>query len=377
MTVPPEVIQALADIAAFFSMYAIVALALNLAYGYTGVPNFGLHMTILGGAAITGGLMGRVLFGALWGDVSARLTELGMDPTELDFVSNNAVIIDAINAVIATSPLLGIGILLMSLLVAGLFGALLGYLLTLPAARLREEYLAMATLAIAEVFFNVLRFQREIIGGTIGIQVVDPLAWLPQRFAVYPLILLGAAAAAFLLLRRVVNAPLGRVLKSVRDDDVAASTMGHDVARMRELSMAVSGFIGGVAGALWAFYTLGINAINFNRVLWTFIPWLIVILGGTANNLGVVIGALVYIVIRRTIILFKDTLNPVLPFDVAWVEYLLIGSLLIIMLIFRPQGILPERPVETLGREEVERLRGESQPSLRVGGSDKDEVVAR
>jgi len=360
MILQEQIIVAIADILAFFGIYAIVSLALNIAYGYSGVPNFGMHMPVLGGAAIVGGLIDRFLFSALSGYFEAQ----GLDPSQLDYVSNSATIATVLTQYFETNALSGLLAFLSSLLLASAFGALLGYLLSLPAARLREEYLAMATLALAEVFFNILRFQRELIGGTIGLQVVDPLSWMPERYLSYSVLLMAALIAVYAFANRLLNSPLGRAFKAIRDDDVAASTMGYDVAKLRELSMAIAGAVGGLAGALWAFYISGINAIDYNRVYWTFIPWLIVILGGTANNAGVIAGSLAYVAIRRFIILGKDYLNPYLPFDASWLEYLLIGAILIAILIYRPQGIVPERPLRTLSDSDIVRARSGAEPSL-------------
>ncbi|RFA96161.1 branched-chain amino acid ABC transporter permease [Pyrobaculum aerophilum] len=355
-----QIEQAIADILAFFAIYAIVALALNLAYGYAGVPNFGLHMAVLGGAAIVGGLVGRLIFWLL----ADYFTGVGLDPAGLDYVANNALIVTTLNKYFEANPVMGILVFLVSLIFAIAVGALLGYLLALPAARLREEYLAMATLAIAEVFFNVMRFQRELIGGTIGVQIINPLSWLPERYILYPLLLIVCLVALYLFIERIIHSPLGRGFKAVRDDDIAASTLGYDVAKMRELSMTIAGAIGGLAGALWAFYTLGLNAINYNRVYWTFIPWLVVILGGTANNAGVIVGALIYISMKRLIIFGKEYLNPYLPFDVAWLEYILVGVIILAILIYRPQGLIPERLLKTLKREEHEEIKNRSRPEL-------------
>lgn len=351
-----QIEQVVADILAFFAVYAIAAIALNLAYGYAGVPNFGLHMVVLGGAAVVGGLIGRLTFFAF-------AAHAGLSP-DLDYISHNSLIVTELSKYFASNPAAGLLIFLASLALAVAVGALLGYLLALPAARLREDYLAMATLAIAEVFFNILRFERGIIGGTIGVQIVDPLSWLPSRSLVYPLILIAALVAVYVIAERLVHSPLGRSFKAVRDDDVAAAALGYNVARLRELSMALAGAIGGFAGALWAYYTLGLNAISYSRVYWTFVPWLLVILGGMANNLGVMLGALIYVVIKRVIIMGKDYLNPYLPFDVAWLEYILVGAVIILILVYRPQGIIPETPLKTLKKEEHEEIRGRSKPSL-------------
>jgi len=125
----------------------------------------------------------------------------------------------------------------------------------------------------------------------------------------------------------------------------------------------VASAIAAIGGALYAFYTGGVIAITYSRVDWTFLPWVIVILGGAANNRGASLGALVFVTVRKFIIFYKGSLGPFLPFDVVWLDMLLMGIVLILILMYKPQGILPEQPIYTVGRTAMENIAASRQRS--------------
>ncbi|RLF99527.1 MAG: hypothetical protein DRN47_03415 [Candidatus Wolframiiraptor sp.] len=81
-----------------------------------------------------------------------------------------------------------------------------------------------------------------------------------------------------------------------------------------------------------------------------------VIIGGAANNFGVLLGSALFVTLRKVITFYKDVFKPFLPFDVVWLEYLLLGIILIIVLIYRPEGIIPEKPSRTLSRRELDQI---------------------
>jgi branched-chain amino acid transport system permease protein len=105
-------------------------------------------------------------------------------------------------------------------------------------------------------------------------------------------------------------------------------------------------------------------ALSYDRVTWTFWPWVMVIIGGAANNLGVVLGTAIFVTSRKVIDFYKGGLQFLLPFDVVWLDRLALGIVLIAMLIARPEGILPEKPRLTLPRYKIlgllEKVRGSS-----------------
>ncbi len=120
-------------------------------------------------------------------------------------------------------------------------------------------------------------------------------------------------------------------------------------------TLIIASAIGAIAGAIDAFKAGGAHARGYQRVSWTFWPWVIVIMGGPANNKGVVLGTFVFVMLRRVIDFYKLQLEQFVPFSVVWLHSLLIGLLLIIVLMFRPEGILREKPTSTLNLERFKK----------------------
>jgi branched-chain amino acid transport system permease protein len=116
--------------------------------------------------------------------------------------------------------------------------------------------------------------------------------------------------------------------------------------------------IGAIAGGLDAFKAGGIISTMYQRNTWTFWPWVMVILGGSANNMGTVVGVLAFTTLRRVIDYFKTSLDPFVPFSVVWLEPLLLGVLLILIQLYRPEGLIPEKPTHTLGWEKLKKIAG-------------------
>jgi branched-chain amino acid transport system permease protein len=138
----------------------------------------------------------------------------------------------------------------------------------------------------------------------------------------------------------------------VRDNEVAAQAVGKNDVAIRRNVMVIASTISGMAGALLTFYVSTVGPDTWSRVTWTFYPWLIVIIGGAANNSGVALGAFVFALLNKGIDQVKFKL-AFLPVDVNWIEYLAFGSILIAFLFLRPGGILPEKPSRTLNDTEL------------------------
>jgi len=334
-----------------FAVFALTALAINVAFGYAGVPHFGLHLNVLTAAAVIGGVLQRALWMAWLGGSG-------------DYVDASANIAQTLSATFAANPALGVAIFAASLVVGAAVGALFGWLVSLPVARLREEYLAMTTLAVAEIAYTVLRIYEPVVGGPYGISLFNPLSAVANiSVLAYPLLMVLIAASVTKLVAGLLESPLGRVFRAIRDDDVAAASLGYDVVRARQLAMAISGALGGLAGTLYVFYVSAINAVSLNRFTWTFIPWLITILGGLGNWRGSLIGAAAFSAIYVASV-YAPRLVKGLPFDVVWLQYILFGVMILLILVYRPSGVLPERPTKTLERNEVEEIRSRSEPKL-------------
>lgn len=335
------------DLLATFVPFVIITLSLNLEYGFGGVPNFGKTLAVAGGAFMVGLLPGRLL---------AALFGLG---ERFDYVNQNAQVITEINKRLVENIPLSIGILALTLVAVVSFGAFLGFLMSAPVARLRTDYLAMTFLAVGEVLLVVGNNYPPLVGGTLGIATPDPFAWASNfsvlglssgemRNVTVTLFMVIMAIAIFIYTHKLTQSPLGRVLRAIRDDENSALALGKSVGQYRMKVIIVAAAIAAIGGAMYAFYTANVVATAYSRVSWTFWPWVMVILGGLANNAGVVVGTFVFVAVRKLIVFYKDIFAPFLPFDVVWLDLILLGLALIIILIYKPDGLIPERPIRTV-----------------------------
>jgi branched-chain amino acid transport system permease protein len=325
------------DFTIFFGIHLIVALSLNLEYGYAGVPNFGKVLAVAGGAFTVGFLPGRII---------ATLFGLG---SGLDYIEDNSVIVTEVNSLLVENPAISMTLLFGTLIAAGCVGAVLGLIASYPAIRLREDYLSITLLAMGEAIQIIGYNFRPIIKGNIGVFVPDPLRWAgDQRYILMILIVLGIGLLVLYYLERVAHSPLGRMLKSIRENEDVAESLGKQVTRTRMKTIILASGIGAVAGALDAFIAGGVISTSYQRVIWTFWPWVMVVLGGPGNNLGVVLGTFVFITLRRVIDFYKHQFALFIPFSVVWLHSLLIGVILILILMFRPEGLIKEKSTSTI-----------------------------
>jgi branched-chain amino acid transport system permease protein len=326
--------------------YILVTLSLNLEYGFGGVPNFGKTLAVAGGAFVAGYLPGRLL---------ASLYGVGKG---LDYILDNTQIIPQVNAILSKNIAMSIGIFLLTMGAVILFGALLGLVVAYPVARLRSDYLGMTFLAAGQVMLVIGNTYMPLVGGPFGVRIPDPFAWV----ASYPIagltggqtenifvvaVMMLIALIAFIYVQKLTSSPLGRLLRAIRDDENSALALGKDVQRKRIMVIIFASALAAIAGAMYGFYTTDVLSASFSRTDWTFWPWIMVILGGAANNAGVVVGTFIFVVIRQAITYYQN-LFTFLPFNVVWLDTLILGSVLIIVLLYRPDGILKEKPIKTI-----------------------------
>jgi len=138
-------------------------------------------------------------------------------------------------------------------------------------------------------------------------------------------------------------------------------------------TIIIAAAIGSIAGALDAFKSGSVISTSYHRVTWTFWPWVIVVLGGSGNNVGVVIGTFAFTALRRFIDYYKGYLAPFLPFSVVWLDYLLLGILLIVIQMYRPEGIVREKPTPTLSRKRLKRIIAPRRTASPSGEEDQED----
>ena len=143
----------------------------------------------------------------------------------------------------------------------------------------------------------------------------------------------------------------------MRDSEVAARAYGKDIPKLRAQSLIIGSALASIGGALWAFYTGSMKAITYNRLIWTFWPWAYMMLGGIGNNVGVLVGVLVFSITRTLIYTYKDLIATIILIKPVWLEYILVGLAIILIMLFKPQGLLPEKPALSLSRSKIEEIR--------------------
>ena len=341
-----------ADFTSFYALYLAISLSLNLEFGYAGIPNFGKVLFIAGGAAFAGSITGRI---AAWA--------LGVGKG--DFITNNFATMGQVNQLLLGDPLLVIALVIIGLAVAAFVGGVFGYVMSYPAIHLREDYLGLLLLGMAQFFQIFLNTYTPLVGATQSILTPDPFYYF-STLNVNDLVdvMYAVAMGAFALLvwfyvERTVRSPLGRVLRAVRDNDDASSSLGKDTAKMRRNALIVASAIGGMAGAMFTFQVAFVGASTWTRFAWTFWPFLIVIMGGVANNKGVALGALFFVLIFKGLQQVQPYIAPyVFNTNVNFIQDLLFAGLLLAILYLRPQGIVRERSTRTLSSHELDKMVG-------------------
>lgn len=217
-----------------------------------------------------------------------------------------------------------------AVLLAGMITAALGTLLISPAFRLRGHYVAIVTIGIGEIVSLVILNWEDLTNGPIGLGNIPPLELFGRPIvtadAIYWLtlaVLIGLA----LLQWRLTRSHLGRTLRAIREDDVAAQAYGISLHRYKTLAFVVSGFGAGVSGAITAHMYSYINHETFNTTI-SILALTMVILGGLGNIMGAILGAVLLIGLPE---LFRG---------LAEYRMLVYGLVLLLLIRFRPQGVL-------------------------------------
>jgi branched-chain amino acid transport system permease protein len=213
--------------------------------------------------------------------------------------------------------------------------------------RLQGDYLAMATIGIAEVIRLIIKNEEWLTAGTRGIpNIARPFEGLPAPWNA--LAFLGLVVALVLVIywaaERAWASPWGRALRAIRDSDVAAAAIGKDVTQFRVEAFVLGAMVMALAGALSAHYFKFLGTSATEPMMVTFLVWVMLIVGGSGNNRGAILGAaLIWVIWSAT-----ELLTNRLPGDwitrVSYVRVLLIGILLQIVLQRFDRGLVPERP---------------------------------
>ena len=326
------------DLFMFFLLYLIVTMNLNFMYGYTGIPHFGISLSVAGGGYVVGALSGRIL---RW--------VYNVYP-ELDFMYENSKITNEINANLATDPLMGIGVFLLIIVISLILNAGLGYIVSRPAIRLSGSYLIIVLIGMAEAMRIIGMNYYPLVGGTFWVHVPDVFNWMGDlRTEGFLIICTIFTLGIFLILQAMSTSPLGRLVRAVRENPMSAECIGKDVVGIRTKVVVMCSALTSIAGVLYGFYIHAVLSTSYTRASWTFYPWLMFMVGGIGNNMGAALGTFVFITLRRLIIFYKHDIEIFVPFQVQWLEQIMSGAMLLLIIIFRPQGLMPEKPTKMRG----------------------------
>jgi branched-chain amino acid transport system permease protein len=323
------------------TVFAIITMSLNLETGYTGIPQFGRVAAVIAGAFAVGAIPGRVM--AMF---------MGL-PYGVEYASDtvNFRLVPEINAVLASSWLISLGFLVMCLVLAALAGALIGWLISRPAIRLKEAYLGISMLAIGDFLMWVGHNWSIIVGGSTPVNVPDPFRMFgANRFNVIVMVFFVIAILIFVYLNKLTRSPFGRNLRMLRDNDLSANAAGLNIVKVRTQSLVIGAAIAAIGGGLYVLYTGSVAAIGLSRLTFTFWPWAYMMLGGIGSNVGVFMGVFLLTILRTMIIIFRSTWFGFLlqvGIDPLWLEFTLLGAVIIIVILFMPHGLVPAR-VETM-----------------------------
>jgi branched-chain amino acid transport system permease protein len=340
------------------AVYVMLALGLNIVVGYAGLLDLG-YVAFFAIGAYTLGWFGSGLFS----ERNLHFLDVGNKAIPGIHLSFWVVV-----------PL------------AGLICAIAGIIIGWPTLRLRGDYLAIVTLGFGEIIPDVFRNGDDIAGknltnGVRGVTQLDRPGFgttlndatggvLPDRYSSLPselkpwfyTILFMCLITIFVNLR-LRDSKMGRAWIAVREDEIAASAMGVPLMRTKLWAYAIGGVFGGLAGSIYGSFINGIFPTSFSFQI-SIIVLVMVVVGGMGNIWGVIVGASVIAWLNFTGLgKIGEWLNGVIPgqandIDVPKYKFGIFGILLILMMLFRPEGLIPS------ARRKAEFKEGEGEASL-------------
>lgn len=303
------------------AIFCILVLALNMRWGYCGLLDFGVA-----GFFLIGAYTAAILISA---------------PSE--------------SYLFGVRHTVGFGLAWpIGLIASAVASGFLAFLIGIPTLRLRGDYLAIVTIGVAEILRYIALNEKWLTRGVQGIRDVKrPFeSFFPAASLNSDIILLALTisilAFFFIIASRLYRSPFGRVLRALREDEVVASFLGKPVSHFKMTIFILGGVYMGVAGALFAMYTTAIEPYQFIPT-YTFLMWACLIVGGSGNNWGAILGGalLMGLFVQGTRFL------PSIPGQhqlIPALRYIAVGILLIVILRLRPQGLLPEKAIK---KEEI------------------------
>ena len=224
--------------------------------------------------------------------------------------------------------------------------------------RLQGDYLAMATIGIAEVIRLVIKNEEWLTAGTRGIPNISrPFEGLPSPWNALAFLALVVALVfvIYWAAERAWASPWGRALRAIRDSDVAAAAIGKDVTQFRVEAFVLGAMVMALAGALSAHYFKFLGTSATEPMMVTFLVWVMLIVGGSGNNRGAILGAALIWVIWSATELLTNRLPGEWITRTSYIRVLLIGVILQVVLQRFARGLVPERPPRMIDDEAESR----------------------
>ncbi len=302
----------LADLLALGCINAVIVLGFNLQYGYAGILNMTYYTFVAIGAYIT------------------AVTTMGHQPAGYGTETY----------ILQWSLPWFLG-----LLAGGIGSALLGlFVVTIAVRRLRSDYLAIVTVSIGFIIWVLITDDPRIFDGANGLYGVPQIAGTESYSGVaYTLTLMGLSiillAAVIVVARRIFRSPYGRLLRGLREDEIVALSFGKPVVQARIFIFVLGSFIAGLAGGLLVLY-IGAWSPDAFLPLETFFFLAAMIVGGSGNYIGSIVGAFLVVELLNEATRFTPSFGQ--PQDAGAIRGILIGVVFILVLRFRPGGLVRE-----------------------------------
>ena len=394
---------------------AVMSLGVNIQYGYAGLFNLGIMgFVALGGLATViisappvyeawsaGGV--RVISALFFGSLTIIFSMYAWKFLKgskyrpllmtiilvMGFFIFRYIFDPAVEAIEKINPaaegyLGGLGLpIILSWPIGGLLAAIAAWLIGKISLGLRSDYLAIATIGVSEIIIFTIKNEdwlargvKNVIGlprpvpyeidlqqstnfinwaQTLGVDVVDASTLFVK--ICYTILFLIVLFVLYWLCEKALNSPWGRMMRSIRDNEIAAESMGKDV-KSRHLQVFILGSaVCGIAGAMLVTLDGQLTPTNYHPLRFTFIIWVMVILGGAGNNLGAILGGFIiwffWVEVEYIGLFLMDILTSGFSDDnafrnhmlssAAYMRYLTLGLILVLVLRFNPKGLIPEK----------------------------------
>jgi len=271
-------------------IYTILTLSLNLIVGYTGLA-----------------ALGHIAFACIGAYASSLLA--------LNF---------------GISPWIGI-------IVGAILASILGAIVAYPSLKLKGDYLALATFGLGVIVYSIAKNWVGLTRGPMGLPGIPSFSIFGYQISnvwSYLILVLIFVFITYQAIRNITNSPFGRILKGIREDEIASQAMGKNVNKYKLIVFIIGAFFAGIAGSLYAHYISFIDPSSFT-VMESITVLLMVVFGGMGSLKGSFVGAFLLVILPELLRFLGMPSSVAAP-----LRQMIYGLLLVILMIWRPQGLM-------------------------------------